>query len=205
MLRVGLTGSIAVGKSYVASVFEDLGCHVADADELAREAVAAGTPGLKAIVTWYVSGILQQDGTLNRAKLGAEVFADPAKREQLNAILHPVIFAAQDELLRDWEVQDPHGIGIVDASLMIESGGYKRFDKLVVVHCRPEIQLARLRERDHLSEADAQRRIASQLPQSEKIRYADFLIDTSAGLIETRRHAVEVYEKLRELARKRLR
>jgi dephospho-CoA kinase len=199
MLRVGLTGSIAVGKSFVASVFEDLGCKVADADDLARDAVAPGSPGLKSIVTWFGIGVLQPDGTLDRKKLGGIVFADKVKREQLNALLHPHIIAAQDHLLHVWEAADPDGIGVVDASLMIESGGYKRFDKVVVVHCRPEIQLERLMTRDHLSEAEAQRRIAAQLPQSEKIRYADFLIDTSAGLIDTRDKTVEVYEMLRQL------
>jgi dephospho-CoA kinase len=200
MLRVGLTGSIAVGKSFVASVFTESGCRVSDADVVAREAVALGSPGLDALVARFGNNILLPDGTLDRQKLGATIFADPIKREHLNSLLHPYIIAAQDEIMHGWEQTDPWGIGIIDASLMIESGGYKRFDKMVVVHCREEIQLARLMERDQLTEMEAKRRIAAQLPQSEKIRYADFLIDTSAGFVDTRRQTVEVYEKLCEIA-----
>ena len=200
MLHVGLTGSIAVGKSYVTSVFEELGAHVADADKLARDVVAVGSPGLEAVVSAFGRDLLMADGTLNRADLGAIIFADPKQRERLNSILHPLIFAAQDEVLRGWREIDPQGIGIIDASLLIESGGYRRFDQVVVVFCRPEVQLMRLRERDQISESEAQRRIASQLPQSEKLRYANFRIDTSLGFVEARRQTVEVYEQLRLLA-----
>ncbi|PYS46875.1 MAG: dephospho-CoA kinase [Acidobacteria bacterium] len=135
MLRVGLTGSIGVGKSFVSSVFTELGCHVLDADRTARDVVAPGAPGLSAVVEAFGDEILQSDGTLDRARLGAIVFEDEKKRLLLNSILHPFIIAAQDEQLRDWESEDARGIAIVDAALMIESGGYKRFDKLIVVHC----------------------------------------------------------------------
>lgn len=196
MLRVGLTGSIAVGKSFVSSVFAELGCHVLDADGTAREVVAAGTPGLTSVIEAFGEGILQPDGTLDRARLGAFIFEDDKKRQLLNSILHPFIIAAQDEQLRDWEAGDPSGIAIVDAALMIESGGYKRFDKLIVVHCSPEIQLARLMARSHVSREEAERRTRAQMPQEEKQRYADFLIDTSNGFEDTRRQTVQVYEKL---------
>ena len=137
MLRVGLTGSIAVGKSFVASLFDELGCHVLDADETAREVVAPGSRGLEDIVKQFGTEVLNPDGTLNRQLLGSIVFADNEKRELLNSILHPRIIQRQDEILREWELVDPNGLAIVDAALMIESGGYKRFDKLIVVHCRP--------------------------------------------------------------------
>src|SRR5881409_2739116 len=153
MLKVGLTGSIAVGKSFVLGVLAELGCHVLDADATAREVVAPGTAGMKAVVDAFGDGILNSDRTLDRAKLGAIVFADETKRRQLNSILHPFIISAQDEQLRAWEKEDPQGIAVVDAALMIESGGYRRFDKLVVVHCRPEVQLERLMARG-LSLAD---------------------------------------------------
>jgi dephospho-CoA kinase len=200
MLRVGLTGSIGVGKSFVSSVLAELGCHVLDADSTAREVVAAGTPGLQAVVEAFGVEILQTDGTLDRARLGALVFADEEKRLLLNSILHPFIIAAQDEQLRKWEAQDADGVAIVDAALMIESGGYKRFDKLIVVHCSPEIQLERLMARNHISIDEAARRIAAQMPQDEKKRYADFLIDTSPGFEDTRRKTGEVYRQLRELS-----
>ena len=198
MLRVGLTGSIAVGKSFVSSVFAELGCHVLDADQTAREVVMPGAAGLAAVVQDFGEEILASDGTLDRARMASLVFADEVKRLRLNQLLHPFIIARQDEILREWERQTPNGIAIVDAALMIESGGYKRFDKLIVVHCRPEVQLERLMLRNNLTLAEAQRRIASQMPQEEKQRYADYLIDTSDGFGPTRERTIDVYEELRK-------
>jgi dephospho-CoA kinase len=200
MLRVGLTGSIAVGKSFVTGVLAGLGCHVADADALAREVVEPGTEGLRRVAEEFGPGVLREDGTLDRAALGALVFKDGAKRARLNALLHPLIMAGQDELLNRWEAEDPRGVGVVDAALLIESGGYKRFDKVVVVHCRPEVQLERLMRRNSLSREEAEARVAAQLPQEEKLRHADFTIDTSGTFDETRARVVEVYEELRRLA-----
>ena len=199
MLRVGLTGSIAVGKSFVASLFDELGCHVLDADETAREVVAPGSRGLEDIVKQFGKEVLQPDGTLNRQQLGSIIFADNEQRELLNSILHPRIIQRQDEILREWELVDPNGLAIVDAALMIESGGYKRFDKLIVVHCRPEVQLERLMLRDRISRAEAQRRIDSQMAQSEKQKYADYLIDTSDGFEPTKERTKQVYEQLIQL------
>ena len=198
MLRVGLTGSIAVGKSFVTSVFAELGCRVLDADQTAREVVLPGATGLEAVVQSFGKEILAPDGTLDRARMASIVFADEEKRLRLNHILHPFIIARQDEILREWEREDPNGIAIVDAALMIESGGYKRFDKLIVVHCRPEVQLERLMLRDKLTLVEAQRRIAAQMPQEEKQRYADYLIDTSDGFEPTRARTAEVYKELRK-------
>ena len=200
MLRVGLTGSIAVGKSFVSSVFAELGCHLLDADQTAREVVNPGTPGLAAVVSEFGEQVLLDDGTLNRSYLGSLVFGDEPKRQRLNAILHPFIISSQDQVLREWELQDPDGIAIVDAALMIESGGYKRFDKLIVVHCRPEVQLERLMLRSGLSEGEAKARIASQMPQEEKQRFADLLIDTSDGFEVTRKRTTEVFVQLKQLA-----
>jgi dephospho-CoA kinase len=196
MLRVGLTGSIGVGKSFVTSVFVELGCSVLDADQTAREVVMPGTPGLKALVEAFGEDILTTDGMLDRKRLGALIFADQSKRVLLNHILHPFIFARQDEILNGWEAEDPKGIGIVDAALMIESGGYKRFDKLIVVHCRPEVQLERLMLRDKLSRDEALRRINSQMPQEEKQKFADYLIDTSDSYESTRAQTEAVNQKL---------
>src|SRR5678815_4736477 len=196
MLRVGMTGSIGVGKSFVASVFVELGCHVLDADQTAREVVMPGTPGLKALTEAFGEGILNPDGTLNRKQLGAVVFNDESQRQRLNHLLHPFIIVRQDEIMKAWEAEDPDGIGIIDAALMIESGGYKRFDKLIVVHCRPEVQLERLMLRDKLSRDEALRRINSQMPQEEKQKFADYLIDTSDGFDLTRELTVRVHEML---------
>jgi dephospho-CoA kinase len=202
MLKVGLTGSIAVGKSFVCSVFEELGCRVLDADVTARDVVMPGTAGLSDIVKTFGSEVLTRTGELDRKKLGAIVFADEAKRVVLNSIVHPLVIEAQDEWIRRQEAEDPDGIAIVDAALMIESGGYKRFDKLIVVFCDPEVQLSRLMLRQGISEMEAKLRIASQMPQEEKKRYADFLIDTTNGFDDTKRQTTEIYNQLRLLLSK---
>ena len=202
MLRVGLTGSIGVGKSFVSSVLADLGCHVLDADETAREVVAPDSPALRDVVAAFGTEILQRDGTLDRAKLGALVFADPDRRATLNSILHPYIIARQDESLREWGTADPNGIAVVDAALMIESGGYKRFDKVIVVHCCDEVQLQRVMARNNLSREEAQKRIGAQMSQEEKKKFADYLIDTSDGFDAARRRTGEVYGELCALLQK---
>ena len=200
MLRVGLTGSIAVGKSYVSSELRAANCPVLDADETARAVVLPGTPGLAAVVAAFGASVLRADGTLDRARLGALVFGDDAARVRLNAILHPLIFAAQDEWLRGREAKDTCEVAVVDAALLIESGGYRRFDKLIVVHCAPEVQLERLMKRDGLKHAEAVRRIAAQMPQSEKVHYANYLIDTTDGFDVARQQTLAVYAQLKELA-----
>jgi dephospho-CoA kinase len=202
MLKVGLTGSIAVGKSFVLGVLAKLGCRILDADATAREVVAPGTPGLNAVVSAFGSEILREDGALDRARLGGIVFSDEEKRRLLNSILHPFIIAAQDDQIRRWETEDPGGIAVVDAALMIESGGYVRFDKLIVVHCRPNVQLERLISRDGLSPEEAERRIAAQMPQEEKMKHADFLIDTSEGFESARAQTEAVFRQLRSMSDK---
>ena len=197
MLKVGLTGSIAVGKSYVCEVLRELGAFVLDADQTAREVVAAGSRGIALIEEKFGREVLLETGELDRAKMGALVFADEAKRQLLNSIVHPLVFEAQNEWLAEKEKEDPRGIAVIDAALMIESGGYKRFTKLIVVWCEPEIQLQRLMLRNNLSEAEALKRINSQMAQEEKKRYADFLIDTSDGFENTRARTIEVFEQLK--------
>lgn len=196
MLKVGLTGSIAVGKSYVCDCLRELGCHVLDADKTAREVVESGTDGLRRIVREFGDGILLPGGELDRKKLGAIVFADEEKRRLLNSIVHPLVIKAQDQWIKECEKSDPDGIAIIDAALMIESGGYKRFDKLIVVWCEPAIQLKRLILRDNLSPKEAENRIAAQMPQDEKKRFADLLIDTSDGFEDTLRQVVQTVERL---------
>ncbi len=197
MLKIGLTGSIAVGKSYVCDVFRELGAHVLDADRSARDVVAKGTRGLAMIVNEFGSGILTNDGELDRPRMASIVFGDESKRLLLNSIVHPLVIEAQDEWIRRLESEDPDGIAIIDAALMIESGGYRRFDKLIVVWCESGVQLDRLKNRDGFDDAEAMRRINSQMPQEEKKAFADYLIDTSQGFEETRRRTIEVFDELR--------
>lgn len=200
MVRVGLTGSIAVGKSYVLGVFAELGCLVIDADLIARAVVEPGTEGLRRVVAAFGEGVLRPNNSLDRQKLGAIIFGDAEKRLLLNSILHPLIISAQDEQMRAAEELNPYGVFIVDAALMIESGSYRRFDKIIVVHCRDEIQLARLMKRENLTVAEALQRISAQMSQADKMRYADFLIDTSDGFHPTRQQTIAVFEILKELA-----
>lgn len=201
MLKVGLTGSIAVGKSYVCDVFRELGVPVLDADLTAREVVAPGTPGLRAIEDEFGSEVIGPNGELDRAKLGEIVFSDAEKRGRLNEIVHPLVIAAQDEWLRGKEIENPNGLAIIDAALIIESGGYTRFDKIIVVWCRDDIQLERLMKRNGLSEEEAQARIVAQMSQDEKKSHGDFLIDTSDGFEVTREQVVALFGKLKSSGR----
>jgi dephospho-CoA kinase len=199
LLKAGLTGSIAVGKSFILSVFKDLGCVVFDADKVAHSVMEPGRPAYNDIVVEFGEGVLNTDGAIDRTKLGAIVFADESRRRCLNEIVHPRVKEEQDRLLREAEERDPHGIAIVDAALMIESGGYKRFDKLIVVFCDMDTQIQRLMERNQITREDAERRIAAQMSSDEKRRYADFEIDSSGNFDDTLRQTVEVYNRLTSL------
>jgi dephospho-CoA kinase len=201
MLKVGLTGSIAVGKSFVCDVFRELGSHVLDADQTAREVVRPGTPGLARVVEVFGNEVVLPSGELDRKRMGRLVFASEEKRGLLNSIVHPLVMEAQDHWLEEIGDRDPSGIAIVDAALMIESGGYRRFDQLIVVWCEPSIQLRRLMERDDLSEKEALGRISAQMSQDEKKKYANHLIDTSDGFESTRVQVEDVYEKLQAFSR----
>jgi dephospho-CoA kinase len=199
MLKVGLTGSIAVGKSFVLEILRELGCAVLDADQTARDVVKPGTKGLQSIIEQFGTKVLRSDGELDRTRLGEIVFADEAKRQLLNKIVHPLVFEAQDEWLRQREAVNPRGIAVIDAALIIESGGYRRFDKLIVVWCAPEIQIERLMVRNDLSREEALKRINAQMPQEEKKHFADYLIDTSGGFEETRKQTRGIFEQLQLL------
>jgi dephospho-CoA kinase len=196
VLKVGLTGSIAVGKSFVLGVLRELGARTIDADVIAREVVEPGTAGLTAIAEDFGAGVLTPEGFLDRAKLGSIIFADQSKRQKLNSILHPFIIERQDDIMRRWEIETPAAIAVVDAALMIESGGYQRFDRLIVVHCEPALQIERLMKREDISLAEAQRRVSSQMPQEEKKKYADYLIDTSGGFDSARSQTADVWNQL---------
>ncbi len=197
MLKIGLTGSISVGKSYVCEILRELGAFVLDADQTAREVVQPNTIGWQKIVENFGETVLQSDKQLDRAKLGAIVFADEAKRQLLNSIVHPLVFDAQNDWLAAREAENPDNIAVIDAALMIESGGYKRFEKLIVVWCQSEIQLERLMLRNNLSEVEALKRINAQMPQEQKKSFADYLIDTSDGFEATRAQTIEIFEQLR--------
>jgi dephospho-CoA kinase len=195
-LLVGLTGGIATGKSTVSAMFAHLGAKVVDADLLAREVVMPGQPAHGQIVDEFGAEVLQADGQLDRKRLGAIVFADAAKRRRLEQITHPAIRARQQRILSVYEEEAFEGVVIWDVALLIETGGVKGMDKVVVVAADPATELARLMARDGLSEDEASRRIASQMPVAEKAKLADYVIDNAGARAETERRVREVYRAL---------
>ncbi|MGE0103040.1 MAG: dephospho-CoA kinase [Blastocatellales bacterium] len=198
MLKAGLTGGIATGKSFILSVLRELGCEVTDADRVAHEVMEPGRPAFDEIVAHFGPGVIGADGRLDRARIGEIVFADPAERERLNSIVHPRVYEAQSAWFAEIEKRNPDAIAVVDAALMIETGSFRRFDKLIVAWCRPELQLQRLMERNSLTEEQARARIGAQMPSSEKLKYADYAIDTSNGFEDTRRQVEAVHAELRK-------
>jgi dephospho-CoA kinase len=199
MLRVGLTGGIASGKSTVAARMTELGFTVLNADALAHRLIEPGQPAYDDVVREFGREILRADGTVDRKKLGDIVFRDPARRERLNQIVHPRVIEAREEKLKEMEAQNPRGLAIVEAALLIEAGYYKKLDRLVVCSCRPEQQMERLRARG-FSEEEARQRIESQLPLAEKLRLADDVVDCSGTLEETERQTDALVARLRLLA-----
>jgi dephospho-CoA kinase len=195
-LLVGLTGGIATGKSTVSAMFAHLGAKIVDADLLAREVVMPGQPAYAEIVREFGPDVLQEDGSLDRKRLGAIVFADAAKRRRLEAITHPAIHARQQRILSVYDEEAFEGVVIWDAAVLIESGSAKRMDRVVVVVADPDTELGRLMARDGFSEEEARPRIASQMPLSEKVKVADYVIDNSGTRAETERRVREVYRAL---------
>jgi dephospho-CoA kinase len=200
MLKIGLTGGIATGKSYVLGLLQELGCEVIDADIIAHRMIEPGQLAYKEIVDHFGRTVLDLAGKIDRARLGAIVFNDPRQRAKLNSIVHPRVFEAQERWFAELAERKPDAIAVVDAALMIETGSYRRYDKLIVVHCRPDLQLQRLMARNNLSREEASARISSQMPAEEKLRYADFAVDTSNGFEDTRLHVESLYSELHRMA-----
>ena len=198
-MRAGLTGGIATGKTFVLSVLRELGCQVIDADLLSHQAIERGKPAYDEIVREFGREVVGQSGEIDRGRLGAIVFAEPGLRARLNAIVHPRVFEAQEKWLAEVEARTPGTITVVDAALLIETGAYKRFEKVIVVYCEPELQLERLMKRDRLPREEAQARIASQMSSAEKLKFADYSIDTSGSFAETRLRVEAVFTSLSKL------
>lgn len=196
ILRVGLTGGIACGKSEVMRELGRLGCHVIDADRIAREVVKPDQPGWAGVVAHFGEQILMNDRQVDRRKLGKIIFGDPSKRLALNRILHPLIVEAEQDRIYWLKKSGYRGLVVVEAALMIEAGTYKAYPKLIVVHCEPKVQLKRLMLRDNLSEDNARKRIKSQMPLAEKAKFASHLIDTSGSLRSTNEQVRTVYYSL---------
>jgi dephospho-CoA kinase len=190
----GLTGGIATGKSYCIARFASLGVPVIDADVLAREAVAPGTPGLRAIADRFGAGIVHPDGTLDRAALARIIFTDAAARADLESIIHPDVYRR----IREWSVNlPPHTrLAIADIPLLFETGHDHDFDKVIVCACEPEEQVRRLVARDGLTKAEARARLAAQWPIEEKAARGDYVIRTDGTRAETDAQVKALFDRL---------
>jgi dephospho-CoA kinase len=215
LLKVGLTGGIASGKSVVGEMLVALGAHLVQADRIAHQLMLPGQPVYNKVVRHFGGAILDPDLTVNRAKLAEAAFGSaapageskaepstlPSRIEELNRIVHPAVIRSQDEWMEEMGRQNPHAVAIVEAALIIEAGAAKRFDRLIVVTCSDEQRIARYASRHKLAldaaRYEVERRMAAQLPEAEKIKAADFVIDNSGSLDQTREEVRQVWQKLR--------
>jgi dephospho-CoA kinase len=197
MKLIGLTGGIASGKSTVSGMFAALGCPVIDADRIAREVVERGTPALSEIARRWPE-VIRPDGTLDRAGLGSQVFADVATRDELDAMIMPKILERTGEISAALERSGAR-IALYDAALIVEKGLDRVLDGLIVVTVPDAAQIARMKLRDGFSESEARARIASQLPLAEKVRRATWVIDNAGTLEDTRRQVERIWDELKRL------
>ena len=195
MVRAALTGGIATGKSFCLAAFAALGAATIDADRLAKEAVAPGTPGLARVVERFGSALLRADGSLDRVALGRIVFTDRAARADLEAIIHPEVYSR----IREWSANLPAGtrVSIADIPLLFETGQQHQFDTVIVCACEPAEQIRRIQARDRLSEPEARDRLNAQWPIEEKAARADHVIRTDGTMDDTREQVRQVYESLK--------
>lgn len=196
MLLVGLTGSIATGKSTVSEMFRRKGAEIIDADHIAREVVEPGTEGLARIVREFGHGMLDEEGKLNRERLGARIFQNPAEREKLNRLLHPLIVdSMRDKTEKIKKEKDPDLL-IWDVPLLIEGNLTQWVEAVILVYTPKEIQLERLMKRNALSKEEAEKRILAQMDIEEKKKYADYMIDNRGTLSETERQVDQLWKQL---------
>jgi dephospho-CoA kinase len=216
VLKVGLTGGIASGKSTVGQMFVGLGAHLIQADEIAHQLMEPGQAVYAEVVRHFGKEILHADGKVNRRGLAEAAFGAPdgkgekrpSRIQELNRIVHPEVIRRQERWMEEVGKRDQHAIAIVEAALLLEAGAQKSFDQLVVVTCRPEQRIERWARRLHVDQETAhcevERRMAAQFPDDEKIKSADFVIDNSGSLEETKHQAQEIYRELREQAERNL-
>jgi dephospho-CoA kinase len=210
MLKVGLTGGIASGKSVVGEMFVALGAHLIQADHLAHQSMQPGEAVYQEVVRQFGPGILDPDGSVNRAKLAEIAFGSPnrdrpSRVEELNRIVHPAVVQKQEEWMEEVGKRHPDAVTMVEAALIVEAGAAKRFDRLVVVTCRPEQRVQRWAQRLHVDEETARRevtrRMAAQLPDEEKIKLADHVVDNSGSLDHTQEQVHKIYLQLAQAAK----
>jgi dephospho-CoA kinase len=210
MLKVGLTGGIASGKSAVGEMLVALGAHLVQADRIAHQLMLPGQPVYNEVVRHFGGAILNRDLSVNRAKLAEAAFgsvtsasssAASSRIQELNRIVHPAVLRSQEEWMEETGRQDPHAVAIVEAALIIEAGAARRFDRLIVVTCSDEQRIARFAARHKVgldaARKEVERRMAAQLPEAEKAKAADYVIDNCGSLDHTREQVRNVWEKLR--------
>jgi dephospho-CoA kinase len=197
MLIVALTGGIATGKSIVAKTLQDLGCYVHHADQIAHQLMEPERPAWKKIVSRFGQEILNPDKTIDRKKLGTLIFADEKKRNFINQLIHPLVLEEKKKIIAKLEKDGHHEIFVSEAALTIESGFAEFFDKIIVVFCREEIQIKRLMERDNINREEALKKMASQMPSEEKLKSADYTIDSSGTVQGTVEQTERVFSSLR--------
>lgn len=180
-------------------MLESLGCLLVQADVLGHKVLEPDGPAFQPVVEQFGSAILH-DGRIDRKALGQIVFADEEKLKKLNAIVHPLVFALEEQAMDSWERDHPQGIAIVEAAIMIEAGSYRRYRKLILAVCPEAEQIARAMKRDGLTEAEARQRLERQMPLSQKYEYADYIIDTAGSMDKTQRQTRAVFESLRSFA-----
>ena len=199
MLKVGLTGGIASGKSFVGEALAGCGCLLIQADELGHAVMAPGGEAYQPVVQEFGREILAGDGAIDRTALAALVFADPQRLARLNALVHPAVIRREDESIAAFAMAHPDGIAVVEAAILIENGSYSRFDKLILTTCTVEQQVERALRREGALESDIRARISRQMPLDRKRKYADFVIDTSGEKEDTLRQTRAVYDVLRRI------
>jgi dephospho-CoA kinase len=192
VLRVGLTGGIACGRSTIAAMLDRPGWRIIDADLVAHALLAEGGEAVEEVVQAFGEGVRRAEGGIDRRALGGVVFCDTGARRRLEAILHPRILDVIERDIAAFEKRNADGIVIVDAALMVETGTYRRYHRLVVAHCARERQIERIMKRDRLSREAAAARVDAQAPVESKVALADYAIDTSGPLERTRERALEV-------------
>jgi len=201
MLKVGLTGGIASGKSTVSKIFTSFGAKFLDADEVAREVLLPGQPAWTRLRQAFGQEFFRPDGTVKRKQLRKLVFADPEKRSQLNAIVHPEVMKEINRRSEILSSSVQNGVLLVDVPLLLEVGLANRFDKVVVVYVSESVQISRLQQRDGISEEEAKQALKAQMALSKKVEQADYLIDNSGTLEETQAQVQRVWQELLVLAR----
>ena len=199
MLKVGLTGGIGCGKSFVGKALGGLGCLVIQADDLGHQALAPGGEAYEPVVKEFGREILTETRAIDRRALAARVFGDAGRLARLNALVHPVVFRREEELIAEFAAREPHGIAVVESAILVEIGTYRHFDKLILVACGEEQQIARALRREGALESDVRARIGRQMPLAEKRKFADFVIDTSGEKSDTLRQTRAVYDTLRRI------